>query len=59
MTGNWYVVHDELVAFARHMVETEDWDAKDLIAYLEKPWKWTPEREAWVGLPNSVDVEPK
>jgi len=51
----WYEHHDELLAFARHMVEADDWDAQALLAYLEKPWKWTPERNVWVAQTGGAD----
>lgn len=55
--GEWYEDHNELVAFARHMVDEEGWDTKRLLEYLEKPWKWSDEHEAW--LPSSADSEGK
>jgi hypothetical protein len=47
--GNWYESHDEITAYARHLVEVELWDAKQLLEYLEKPWKWTAERDDWAS----------
>ena len=43
--------YNEIVAFARHMQEEGEFDARDLIAYFEKPWKWEDERAAWLA-PN-------
>lgn len=49
MEPKWYEDHSELVAFGRHMVDADGWDAKALLEYLEKPWKWTVERDEWKG----------
>lgn len=46
---NWYESHDDVVAYARHLVEVELWDATQLLHYLEKPWKWTQERDDWAA----------
>lgn len=48
MTTHWYESHAELLAFARVLVATyDDWAAIEILHYLEKPWKWSPERDAW------------
>lgn len=39
--------YDWLVAFARHLVEEEDWDSRQLLHFLEKPHKWGGEFAAW------------
>lgn len=44
----WYEDHVELVAYARHMVDAGEWNINNLMEYLEKPWKWTDERDEWV-----------
>lgn len=40
--------HELFVGFLRHLVDDEDFDAKELVYVVEKPWKWTPEFLAWV-----------
>lgn len=42
-------MYNAVVAFGRHMVDAEGWNARALLEYLEKPWKWTEERAAWCG----------
>lgn len=39
--------YSEVVAFATHLVEDEAWGTKDLIWFLEKPWKWEGEYNEW------------
>lgn len=46
----WHETYDNVVAFARHLAEDEMWTAKELIGYLEKPWKWTDEYWAWMNV---------
>ena len=46
----WHETYDNVVAFARHLVEDELWGTKELIWYLEKPWKWTDEYWAWMNV---------
>lgn len=46
-TPGWFESYDEVVLFARVLVATFDWDADNLLSYLEKPWKWTPEHADW------------
>ena len=48
MSGRlWCETYTEVVAFGRHLVEEEGFDAALLIAYLEKPWHWTAEYMEW------------
>jgi hypothetical protein len=70
---DWYEDRDELVDFARHMVDADEWNENNLMEYLEKPWKWTDERDAWMRTdkaapprwnrraapPNSAERTPK
>ncbi len=54
---NWYESHVNVMLFARHMVDEYAWDVADLLSFLEKPWKWTPERDVWVGQTGSATRE--
>jgi hypothetical protein len=45
--NEWWQDREELVAFARHMVDDEGWSTSDVLAYLERPWRWDPERTEW------------
>ena len=56
--GEWYEDRGELFAFARAMVAGNDWSASTLLELLEKPWKWSDERAAWVaaGRPEEMEV---
>lgn len=58
MKPDWFESHDELLAFARALVAGVMWSADELLAYLEKPWKWTEEHAAWIaaGRPAEFDV---
>ena len=44
----WYASLGEVAAFARAMVDAGEFDARDVCSYVEKPWKWTDERDHWV-----------
>ena len=44
--------YQEVVAFARHLVEEKGWTAKELLGFLEKPWHWEPEYNEWRGRPT-------
>ncbi len=39
----------DVAEFAGYMAEAEDWSAADLLYFLEKPWKWQAEFDAWVA----------
>lgn len=46
----WSDGRGELAAVARMLVDVEVLEsAIDVVDFVEKPWKWEPEREAWVG----------
>lgn len=47
--AKWFENQDEVFAFAHRMVDAEAWDAKELLYYFEKPWKWDVEHAAWVA----------
>lgn len=44
---DWHSYHSNLVAFAQHLVHDHDFDAKQLLYYMEKPWKWTKQFIDW------------
>jgi hypothetical protein len=57
---NWHEDQAETLAFARVLAAThEDWSVKELFHYLEKPWKWTLDRDAWIaaGRPERLTVD--
>ncbi len=39
--------YDLLIAFAHHLYEDRNFDAEELLAVLEKPWKWQGEYDQW------------
>lgn len=46
----WFEERAELEAVARMLVDVELLPAAgDVVEFLAKPWKWAPEREAWIG----------
>lgn len=46
----WYDDRDEVLAFARTLVDRgEITDLDALLYFFEKPWKWTPEHEAYTA----------
>jgi len=57
---SWFDDHDEVMAFARVMVEGDAFpEQTDLLYYFEKPWKWTKERDEWIedGEPDAWDPD--
>ena len=57
--SDWYANYSEIVAFAYVLVDADYLPAgqKEVVYYLEKPWKWTEEHRIWAasGRPNSGD----
>lgn len=54
--SDWFESASEVLGFARHLVATGRLDGEDrshrqtaenVLYFFEKPWKWTPEYEAW------------
>lgn len=44
----WYETHENMVALATALDDNGYFcETKDVVRYLEKPWKWTPEWERW------------
>ena len=41
MAKEWYEYPDSVLALARFLVDEEDWSAKQVIWFFEKPWKWS------------------
>lgn len=40
--------YDERVTFAHVLVDAEMlWDAVDVLAYFDRPWRWEPEYQVW------------
>jgi hypothetical protein len=40
----------ELLTFARVLAATHnEWSVGELFHFLEKPWKWTLDRDAWIA----------
>ncbi len=47
----WYHDHAELSEVAAVLADVYAWECvEDVLRFLEKPWKWTPERNRWVAL---------
>ncbi len=47
---HWYDDRDELIAFGHVLLGVDHWfDAKMMLYYFEKPWKYNPEYELWLG----------
>ena len=47
----WWEDRSYVTEFGRLLYEADILDIAPLIMdYFEKPWKWTPEHEAWVAL---------
>lgn len=49
---DWFESRQELLAFARALDGCGAFDEDgipDLLYFLERPWKWTPEYNAWVA----------
>lgn len=46
----WFEERAELAAVAR-MLTAANWltSPEDVVYFLEKPWKWENERDAWIG----------
>lgn len=58
MIAPWYLTRDELLAFATILTDAGEFpEAEDLLRFIEKPWKWTPEYEAWVRQGRPAKVE--
>ena len=45
------ILPNDLGSFVWHMVEFEGWGMKEVIYFLEKPWKWQAEYTAWKDQP--------
>lgn len=55
---DWYDDPDEVMAFARVMVEGDAFATPlDLLGYFVEPWKWTEDRDDWIlaGEPDVFD----
>jgi hypothetical protein len=55
---DWYLDRSEVVEVGRMLVETDYLtNPTETLDYIEKPWKWTPERDLWVaaGRPDPTD----
>lgn len=51
---DWHESHDNLCAMAHHLLDSHDFDARQLLYFFEKPWKWDAEwREYQLGLEKS------
>jgi hypothetical protein len=57
-TTPWYGNHDDVVSFARVLVDAEWLDTSgEVIDYFERPWKWSPEYGVWIqaGRPTAAE----
>lgn len=54
---HWFDNYCELVTFCRVLSEADAFrDQAALLYFLEKPWKWETEYEAWVRLGRPAEV---
>lgn len=54
--ADWYADHDEVVTFARALVDANVITTVDeSLYYFEKPWKWTAEHDAWAQCGKPLD----
>jgi hypothetical protein len=53
---DWFVLAAPVFEFAL-ILKAAELDPPDILDYFEKPWKWVPERRAWVnaGRPQPPD----
>lgn len=49
MTTTGLENYRNLVAFAKHLVEDKDWGVRELLGFIDMPWKWGDEYEEWAG----------
>jgi hypothetical protein len=50
VTDPWYASYPNVIGFAGILVRANELDsATEVLDYLEKPHKWDPEYELWVG----------
>ena len=46
----WFADYSEVVTFGGVLADIDTLtSARDVLYYFEKPWKWTPEYEAWTA----------
>lgn len=57
--AGWTDGHKELAEVAGMLVDLQALDsAEDVVDFLEKPWKWETERDAWISAdrPHPTDA---
>lgn len=55
----WFEVREELVALAQVLDDSGFFDTtRDVVYFLEKPWKWSPEYERWVRAGRPAELDP-
>jgi len=59
----WYTNHAEVCSFASMLIAHAQFQGESiddslglLLYYFEKPWKWTPQRDAWVQLGRPTEL---
>ena len=60
MIKEWYETHENLVMLATMLDDDGRFaETADVVRFLEKPWKWTPEWERWeaAGKPAKFDFD--
>lgn len=43
MNEPWWESHTNLARLARWLIAEQDYSCRDLVGFLEKPWKWSSE----------------
>lgn len=55
----WFEERAELEVVAGMLVDADVLaNARDVVDFLEKPWHWAPEREAWIGAGRPTADDP-
>lgn len=55
----WIGDHNELAATARMLYDANVlFTAENVVDFLDEPWKWQPERDAWIGAGRPCPTDP-
>jgi hypothetical protein len=47
----WFADPDEVLRFGTALVDADEFEKpRDVLEYIEKPWKWDPEHFQWAEL---------
>lgn len=57
----WWSSHGELYEVGSMLATVFAWGSDDVLRFMEKPWKWSDEREQWISLgrpdPETLDAD--